>query len=180
MGGLLTQHRLSATCGLSRRPSYPAASRLRLSVQTDRLCKFMDVRNQQCDLDLISILCFRCGSYLVFYFQGRVGWLVVGELLSLVTFPVFVGLFEWLGQVYLDIGVYAEFLLATRAILPHLALKLETVNIKTLVFSGGRWKRGAISVVVGMIEWLGSPSDPDIFTLMLLLWIMSMLEKTFL
>jgi hypothetical protein len=107
------------------------------AVQSDRLCKFMDVRNQQCDPDLISILCFRCGSYLVFYFQGRVGWLVVGELLSLVTFPVFVGLFEWLGQVYLDIGVNAEFLLATRGLLNYLPLICVTVNIKTLFFPNG-------------------------------------------
>ena len=63
-----------------------------------------------------------------FYIQAQVGWLMVGELLSIATFPVVVGMAECLERVYLDIGVNAEFLLAGRAHLHHLARNMMTVG----------------------------------------------------
>ena len=64
---------------------------------SDILCKFMDVRNQQCDLDLISMVS------LVKFFQGQDVWWVGGGIIFLATILVYDGL-EWLRRPNLNVG----------------------------------------------------------------------------
>ena len=62
---------------------------------SDILCKFMDVRNQECDLDLISTVVNFC--------QGQDVWWVDGGIVFLATILVYDGL-EWSRQPNLNVG----------------------------------------------------------------------------